>query len=207
MFEYQVLIAAWGVYFIIHSIWASSVFKNWISKYIPSLKSWYRLIYNFFAIILLIPVMWIHKNLSFTNQLFEPNVFLKIIGYIGILIGLYLGKLGFKNYSLNEFTGIYQLNNHHEFHPTVLNTNGLNGIVRHPLYFAGIIIIWSYFLTSPSPNVLISNLCLTIYLYIGTLFEEKKLINEFGLIYANYKKEVSMLIPLKRILKKMKPNN
>ena len=207
MFNYWYLIAAWGIYFTIHSIWASSAFKDWISRYIPSLKSWYRIIYNFFAILLLIPIIWISKNLAYNNLLFEPDIYLKIIGYIGVLIGLYLGKIGFKNYSSNEFIGIYQLNNHHEFHPTTLNTSGLNGIVRHPLYFAGIVIIWSYFITSPTPNILISNLCLTSYLYIGTLFEEKKLISEFGIVYIQYKKEVSMLLPLKWIWKKLKPKN
>ena len=204
MYDYQHLIAAWGVYFIVHSIWASSAFKGWISQYIPILKSWYRVIYNFFAIVLLIPVFWIYKNQAHNVTLFEPELMLKIIGYIGILVGLYLGKIGFKNYSLNEFIGIYQLNNHHEFHPTVLNTDGLNGVVRHPLYFAGIVIMWSYFLTSPAPNLLITNLFLTVYLYIGTLFEEKKLIAEFGGVYIRYKQDVSMLIPIKWFWSKLK---
>lgn len=205
MYSYYQLIAAWGIYFAIHSIWASSAFKGWISRYIPSLKSWYRIIYNFFALIFLIPVIWIYKNLTYNDPLFESTMFLKIIGYLGILLGLYLGKIGFKNYSLKEFSGIYQLNRHHEFRPTVLITDGLNGVVRHPLYFAGLIIIWSYFFTSPTLSLLISNLCLTIYLYIGTLFEEKKLIVDFGDVYNQYKKEVSMLIPVKWIWKKLKP--
>jgi len=207
MFEFWHLIAAWGIYFTIHSIWASSIFKKWVSIYIPPLKSWYRIIYNLFAIVLLIPVIWIHRNLSFNSAYFEPQLVVKIIGYLGVLTGLYLSKIGFKNYSLNEFTGIYQLNNHHEFHPTLLNTSGLNGVVRHPLYFGGLIIVWSYFLVSPTPNHLISGLCLTLYLYIGTLFEEKKLIADFGVVYSEYKKEVSMLIPIKWIGKKMKLNN
>ena len=207
MFDYWYLIAAWGIYFTIHSIWASTVFKDWISRYIPSLKSWYRIIYNFFAIVLLIPVFWIYKNLTPNNPFFEPLMILKIIGFSGVIVGLYLGKIGFKNYSLNEFTGIYQLNNHHEFHPTVLNTESLNGVVRHPLYFAALVIIWSYFLTSPTPNLLISNLCLTLYLYLGTLFEEKKLITDFGVVYNQYKKEVSMLLPVKWIWNKLKPKN
>jgi protein-S-isoprenylcysteine O-methyltransferase Ste14 len=203
MYSYWQLFAAWFIYFTIHSIWASSMFKQWVSKYMPWLKSWYRIIYNLFAIILLIPVIWIHKHLLHNSTFFEPSFFLKTIGYIGILIGLYLGKAGFKSYSMNEFSGFYQLKNHHEFHPTVLNTSGLNGVVRHPLYFAGIVIIWSYFLVSPRPNILISNLCITGYLYIGSLFEEKKLIADFGEVYTQYKKEVSMLIPVKWILKRL----
>ena len=207
MFSYWYIIAAWGIYFTIHSIWASTVFKDWIIKYIPSLKRWYRIIYNIFAIVLLIPVLWIYKNLPKNDPFFEPVMILKIIGYGGVVAGLYLGKVGFNNYSLKEFTGFYQLNNHHEFHPTNLNTQSLNGIVRHPLYFAGIVIIWSYFLTNPTPDLLITNICLTIYLYIGTLFEEKKLIADFGVAYTQYKKEVSMLIPMKWIWNKLKLKN
>lgn len=204
MFDHWHLIAAWGIYFTIHSIWASSAFKKWISVYIPALKSWYRIIYNFFAIALLIPVIWIQRNLANDSVLFEPDLVIKIIGYIGVLTGMYLGKISFKSYSLNEFTGVYQLKNHHEFHPTLLNTDGMNGVVRHPLYFAGIIFVWSYFVTSPSSALLVSGLCLTLYLYLGTLFEEKKLISDFGAVYKQYKKEVSMLIPVKWIWKKMK---
>jgi len=203
MFNYWELVLAWALYFTIHSLWASTHFKNWISNYFPFLKSWYRIIFNFFAIVLFIPVYWIFKNTVPNDLLFDPATGVKILGGIGVIWGLYLGKVGFNNYSSNEFFGFYQLKNHHEFHPIQLSTEGLNGIVRHPLYFAGIILMWSLFLISPSKTLLISNAMISLYLYIGTLFEEKKLMMDFGDSYKAYKKNVSMLIPLKWLKQKI----
>ncbi len=42
---------------------------------------------------------------------------------------------------------------------------------------------------------LVVNIVLTIYVCIGTLLEEKKLVLEFGDSYITYQKEVPMLIP------------
>lgn len=201
MFGVEDLVLAWAVYFSIHSIWASSVFKNIVNSRVKWLKSSYRLLFNFFAVILLIPVIYIQRNLKDDILLFEPVTAILVIGYAGIAVGVLIGIAGFKNYDFSEFTGIYQLKHHHDFHPEQLNTSGLHGVVRHPLYFALIVMLWSYFLTQPQLNLLVSGLCITAYLYIGTLFEEKKLIDEFGDIYREYKKNVSMLIPVKWIFK------
>jgi len=42
---------------------------------------------------------------------------------------------------------------------------------------------------------IIVNSILTVYIIIGTLLEEKKLVLEFGDYYIKYQREVPMLIP------------
>ena len=44
-------------------------------------------------------------------------------------------------------------------------------------------------------NLLVLNLGLTIYLVVGAIYEERKLVREFGDLYVDYQKRVPMLIP------------
>lgn len=65
-------------------------------------------------------------------------------------------------------------------------------MVRHPMYFAVVVVLWCHSFTLAD---LIVNAVLTVYVVIGTWLEEKKLIAEFGDAYIRYQKEVPMLIP------------
>ena len=49
-----------------------------------------------------------------------------------------------------------------------------------------------------APGVLV-NVVLTIYLIVGTLLEERKLVVQFGAAYREYQERVSMLFPFKWI--------
>jgi protein-S-isoprenylcysteine O-methyltransferase Ste14 len=65
--------------------------------------------------------------------------------------------------------------------------------VRHPLYTAGLVLIW--LLPILTWNLLALNLGLTAYIFIGAYFEERKLLLEFGDSYAEYREHTPMLIP------------
>jgi protein-S-isoprenylcysteine O-methyltransferase Ste14 len=67
------------------------------------------------------------------------------------------------------------------------------------MYFALIINLWCQ--TFRVTDIVV-NTVLTIYVIIGALFEEKKLVLEFGDIYIKYQQEVPMLIPLVKIMNK-----
>jgi protein-S-isoprenylcysteine O-methyltransferase Ste14 len=74
-----------------------------------------------------------------------------------------------------------------------LVTSGLYRSVRHPLYTFSLLILW----LSPamSVNSLIVYAALTIYVLIGIIFEERKLLREFGEAYADYRSNTPMLFP------------
>jgi protein-S-isoprenylcysteine O-methyltransferase Ste14 len=72
-------------------------------------------------------------------------------------------------------------------------TGGLYRWVRHPLYTAGLAFIWlTPIMTS---NLLALNIGLTLYLVVGAIYEERKLVREFSTEYINYQQRTPMLIP------------
>jgi len=102
----------------------------------------------------------------------------------------------FFNYDSLSFFGIRQILNFgkvKKVNPSdEIKKNGLLGVIRHPMYLCLIIYLWSQ--TFKMIDIIV-NALLTIYVIIGTLLEEKKLVLEFGDAYVKYQKEVPMLIP------------
>ena len=203
MDTYTNLIIWWIIFFSVHSTMASSQLKNRINALGSRIKSAYRLVFNIVAIILLVPIVYEYIQIP-AEYIYPPQTLYQILGAILSTVGLYILVAGFKNYRADEFIGTYQLKNSHDFHPAKLSRNGWNGIVRHPLYFGTIVFIAGLNLVFPVIKLGITSLLLIGYLYIGTWWEEKKLISEFGQEYRDYKSEVSMLIPLKWIIGKFR---
>ncbi|MBT8373789.1 MAG: hypothetical protein KJN80_02640, partial [Deltaproteobacteria bacterium] len=83
-----------------------------------------------------------------------------------------------------------------------IDTSGILSFTRHPWYLAAIIFVWVVH-REISVSTLIVNVVLTIYLVIGTILEEKKLIIELGDQYRDYIEKVSMLFPAKWIFAKL----
>ena len=76
-----------------------------------------------------------------------------------------------------------------------LKVEGIHRYVRHPLYLGTILFVWGLFFIFPLLNNLIAVVLLTVYVFIGIGFEEKKLIKEFGKKYEEYISAVPMLLP------------
>ena len=79
-------------------------------------------------------------------------------------------------------------------HAPVFRTPLLYKIIRHPLYLGFLIAFWA------TPDMTVGHLQfamgLTVYLFIGTYFEEKDLTVLFGDKYREYQREVSMIFPM-----------
>jgi protein-S-isoprenylcysteine O-methyltransferase Ste14 len=102
----------------------------------------------------------------------------------------------FFNYDSLSFFGIRQILNFRKekkINPEEgIKRNGLLGLMRHPMYLALIIYLWCQ--TFRMVDIVV-NALLTIYVIIGTILEERKLVLEFGDAYTKYQNEVPMLIP------------
>jgi len=192
--EYFILSLIWGLYFALHSVLASNGVKKYFKRRFPAFYPYYRIFYNLVALFLLIPIHIFHNSIS-PIMLFNMGASFNILGGGMLLGGIVFGALAFRNYSGKEFIGLDFQNENVGLKKGNLNISGLNKYVRHPLYFATLLIVWGYFFIRPTLMVLVIDCVISVYLVVGTKFEEKKLIAEFGEQYLQYKKRVPMLIP------------
>jgi protein-S-isoprenylcysteine O-methyltransferase Ste14 len=182
------------LYGAIHSAFASHTVKNWVANQfgIENPKM-YRLVYvlqSFFFTIVYICFIFLFPD----HQLYlVPTPWLYILMFIEAAAALcaFLSLLQ---------TGIWVFLGLDEFiHPEVasqpekLNVGGFYRFVRHPLYLFSLIFIWLFPLMTW--NILAFNIGVTIYLLIGSYFEERKLAKDFGQEYLDYQKRVPAFFP------------
>ncbi len=191
---YLILCTSWCMYYLLHSYLASYPAKAWMSSFMGQQYKWYRIFYNLVSVLGLIG-LWMVSSPKEKVILFEYRGIHCISGLL-FVTGCFLMYRSFKNYDSKEFLGIRQL---HADSPQqmkqTLKTSGFNRYVRHPLYFSSIIVLIAYVLFSRTLTSVIITSISIIYLWIGALQEEKKLIAAFGDQYLQYKKSVKMLIP------------
>jgi protein-S-isoprenylcysteine O-methyltransferase Ste14 len=92
-----------------------------------------------------------------------------------------------------NFLGIEQLRSKERNTGSELQTGGLYRVVRHPMYFTSIIVIWTTPIMTLNTATLFA--CMTIYFYLGSIHEEKLLVIQFGEKYVSYKKKVPRILP------------
>ncbi len=74
-----------------------------------------------------------------------------------------------------------------------LTCRGVYAWVRHPLYVGGLLILWA----TPrlTVNMAVLNAGLSLYLFVGAWWEERKLLATLGPAYAAYRRAVPMWLP------------
>ena len=184
---------ALAFYYAIHSLLATESSKA-IANQWPPLGRYYRLLYNVVAVSMLFIVYRCYL-LGEKTPLFERSPVLLFVGIGAATWGLYIAISAFKGYDKAEFFGYDALRKHAKPLPQTLLTTGWNARVRHPLYFATILVVWAAVLVFPNTAMLYASLVTTAYLYVGTRLEEQKLLRQFGHAYREYQDRVPMLIP------------
>jgi len=194
--KYLLTVLLWTGYVSLHSFLISIRFTNLMIRLLKNYYAFFRLFYVTISLILLIPLI------NYTSQLDDKVIItyespVSIIRYILISGSLLMFFWAFFfNYDSLSFFGIRQILNlgkEKKINPQEgIKRNGLLGIMRHPMYLALIIYLWCQ--TFRVVDIVINSL-LTIYVIVGTMLEERKLVLEFGDEYIKYKKEVPMLIP------------
>lgn len=185
-------IILWGA---VHSLTASLGAKARAQRvWGAEADRFYRLGYNLFSLITFLPILALVFLLP-DQPLYSvpaPWSFLMLIGQLFAVLTLAAGLL---QTDVWHFLGLRQLIDH-AHSPPKLVVSGLYRWVRHPLYTAGLLFIW--LLPVMTINRLVMNTGLTLYLLIGALFEERKLLREFGEAYQEYRDRTPMLIPWRR---------
>lgn len=189
--SYITLVLAWLIFGVLHSVLAYQPLKNRLEKQLKAKYKYYRLSYSIFATINLALVIWYHISIT-KYWLWQPPLAQQIIAGILVLISSALMLLCMKKY-FADLSGIDALTGKRA---TVhLETTGIHALVRHPLYTVTIAFVWSLFLWQPLLSNVISCICITLYTRIGIYFEEKKLVQLFGVDYQLYQITVPMLMP------------
>lgn len=186
-----------SLFAIQHSVMARAWFKRgWTKVVAPPLeRSTYVLLASSALLFMfwqwrpigLVRIAWSVEN--HTGQLVLQGLFW--IGWLTVLISTFLID-HFELFGLKQV--IYYLKGK-ECPPQTFKAPGFYRGVRHPIYLGFIIAFWS------TPRMSTGHLFFagmtTAYILVAIQFEERDMIRNFGDKYANYRKQVSMLTPVK----------
>lgn len=202
-FDVLILILLFGLYGFVHSFLASYRIKVFLKEILGTYIAFYRLFYNLVALFGLYLIWEFAPHPSILiYQLYYP--------YDLIVFGLQILSLAgiiwcFKYICFGEFIGIAQINRFllNEYNKEELDerftfrNQGPYKFSRHPIYLFSIL----FLLFRPEMNLFYLTMFINfiIYFYIGSVYEEKKLVKLFGNNYLEYQKRVSRIFPFKLI--------
>lgn len=182
------LALGWFAYAILHSVLASERSKSAVAARWPALTRHYRLGYNVLALLLLLPLLaavWLQPGPVWWSLAGTPRVVVDALSLLVLVLLLVAGP----GYDLRHFLGLTPGSA-----PTgaKLRISPWHRHVRHPWYTAALVLIWGRDMSSAW---LISALCISAYFVVGSRFEERKLVTEFGEAYRRYQARVPALLP------------
>ncbi len=203
MGEVLQIIAAVVLFGVTHTTFASYRVKAFMKRVLGArvATATYRLIYNLIAVISIAPALYLVLTLPdrelyrFPEPLNVVALSIQALAALAVIYSLYQLDLPF-------FVGLRQL-----IEPPIdysidststahLVTDGLHGYVRHPLYASALMVL--YLVSPMTINRLALTVCFHFYFYIGSIFEECKLVREFGHAYREYQRRVPRLLPRPR---------
>ncbi len=202
--NYVLLAGLWIIWCAMHSgmIWitVTDALKRQLGNYFR----FYRVFFNAVAIVTIIPVILYGRSLH-TPVIFRWEGFMIVFRVMLLLLGMLLFLAGARHYDMLQFLGLRQIKTRSSRGALSasghLHTSGILRITRHPWYLGALLLLWTGDL---NVSTLIGNIILTLYLIVGTVLEERKLVLEYGEEYRRYQKQVSMLVPFKYLTSVMR---
>jgi protein-S-isoprenylcysteine O-methyltransferase Ste14 len=202
--KYALLALIWLMWCFLHSALISLTVTGYLKHRLGDRFRYYRLVYNGFALVTLIPV-FLYAHSVQTEPLFSWQGYWRIGQVLLLAASLFLFLAGGRNYDGLTFLGVRQIKERHSCmglsETCGLDTRGILGVVRHPWYAGGMMIVWAGDL---DVSAIITNLIITGYFIVGTLLEERKLSIEFPDAYKEYQQKVSMFFPYQWLKSKLK---
>ncbi|MCB1051569.1 MAG: isoprenylcysteine carboxylmethyltransferase family protein [Acidobacteria bacterium] len=179
---------------LFHSFLLHPPVLAWIRAQSPKLFSVHRLLYNKISSLALLALPWLFpEQLKVVYQLSAPWFWLAAgLSLFGACLIFWVIAVQF---DLFHFLGYRHLAqpNLGPVSDQPLVTRGVFAWCRHPLYFGLILALWSL----PVQWRLTLHLAVfsSLYCFIGSFFEEARLLDKFGDAYRNYQKSTPRLIP------------
>jgi protein-S-isoprenylcysteine O-methyltransferase Ste14 len=183
-----------AVFAVQHSVMARPAFKHWWTRYIPAAVE--RSTYVLASSLALILLFWQWRPMPAVIWDVEHELGRALLwalfwlGWIIVLVSTFL---------INHFDlfGLRQVWLHwhsQEYTPVGFRALFLYRLVRHPIMLGFLIAFWA------TPHMSLGHLLFavatTVYIFIALRLEERDLVNHLGGVYEDYRRQVSMIIPL-----------
>jgi protein-S-isoprenylcysteine O-methyltransferase Ste14 len=183
-----------GLFAIQHSVMARPAFKRWWTQFVPQPVE--RSTYVLLASLALILLFWQWRPMTDVVWNVENPVGRYILwaifflGWVTVLVGTCL----INHFDLFGLRQVYLYQRGEEYTNLTFRTPFLYKIVRHPIMLGFIIAFWA------TPTMTIGHLMFAIvttaYIVIAIQLEERDILSIHGTAYEEYRKQVSMLLPI-----------
>ena len=178
-------------FFIQHSTMVRKSFNRFLSGFLPD--AYNGAIYSITSGIFLFLVVIFWQG---TSSLFEAEGLTRAILRIMFILpvaGFFWAVKALGLFDPFGIKGILDYQRNKKSRPVAFTVRGPYQWVRHPLYLFMLVMIWS------CPNLttdrLLFNILWSVWIFIGTILEERDLTAQFGDAYRKYQKKVPMLLP------------
>ena len=188
------------IWALLHSLTAAArpkqVFRQIMGE--PAYEGLYRFLYNLFSIITILPMLYLLSTQVPATPVWTLSAPFNILFNAIQLIGLAGLAIALWQTDIWDFAGLRQALHYLSSDTKLalssrLVTNGTYRLVRHPLYFFSLLILWF----NPQMNLrsLIFTIASTLYFWLGSIYEERKLLALFGEEYKRYQQQTPRLLP------------
>ena len=176
----------------LHSCLASLSAKRMAKRHFGSkVDPWYTVFFSVVAAVTFLPLVVILILFPGPVLYILPSPWIWLAFAAQLVVGL--ASLRAFIDATHRFLIRTQLGEAHNPEEFALRIKGIYCWIRDPFLLSGFLIIWlTPFMTE---NLLLVYLLTTVYLFMGSLHWEKRLVIQFGQEYLNYQKEVPRFIP------------
>lgn len=178
-----------------HSVMARPAFKRWWTRFIPQPveRSTYVMATNV-ALILLFrlwrPMPAVVWDIHGAPRIAVWGMFW--LGWLTVLVSTFLVN----HFDLFGLRQVYLYATGRPYTPAEFRTPALYRLVRHPIMLGFIVAFWA------APTMTVGHSLFaavtTVYILLAIQLEERDLVNYFGDEYRAYRRQVRMLIPIRR---------
>lgn len=185
-----------GLFAVQHSVMARPAFKRWWARFVPQPveRSTYVLLSSLALILLfwqwrpMTEVVWGVENAAARYALWA----LFFLGWATVLVSTFL----INHFDLFGLRQVYLYQRGREYSESGFKTRFLYKVVRHPIMLGFIVAFWS------TPDMTVGHLVFaaatTAYILIAIQLEERDIVSVHGTAYEEYRRQVSMLLPIPR---------
>jgi protein-S-isoprenylcysteine O-methyltransferase Ste14 len=185
-----------GLFAIQHSVMARPGFKRWWTQIVP--RSVERSTYVLTSSLLLLLLFWKWQPITGVAWNVENQVgvvALDALYWLGWALVLY-STFAIDHFDLFGLRQVWLRFRGVEYVPVPFEQPMLYKFVRHPLLLGFLIAFWST--PKLTQGHLLFSVATTGYVLVGIFLEERDLMKAHGEAYEQYRREVRMLLPLRR---------